>query len=304
MAPARRRRSIIGRGGSGRPWVRGQSCKLTGCVTSIDGASFLPEPADPGREGRTAHARLRRDPCPAGRACGTSSSRPNAAWPRGSSPPCTTPRPPSPASTACPAGPRSSRPAPLTATPWPTCSWIVERFRDAGEPGWTPPGDDELRQHFDDRFLAAIPPASLIETIARPPPTCAAELTVIQPGAARGAGPAGRRAVRRGRHPGAAAPADRAARLRPGRADHRPPGEGTATGPHHRQACRPASPPSPPQACAELGLPALLLAGGEPADRAVPLGGRQGHASLDRPAWTRAENPSRSSPATGSRCPA
>ena len=43
--------------------------------------------------------------------------------------------------------------------------WIIERFRDAGEPGWTPPGDNELRQHFDDVFLAAIPPASLIETL-------------------------------------------------------------------------------------------------------------------------------------------
>src|SRR5581483_2793152 len=45
--------------------------------------------------------------------------------------------------------------------------WIVGRFRAAGQPGWTPPGDDELRQHFDDVFLAAISSAGLIETIVR-----------------------------------------------------------------------------------------------------------------------------------------
>ena len=45
--------------------------------------------------------------------------------------------------------------------------WIVDRFSGADRPGWTPPGEDELRQHFDDRFLAAIPARGLIEAIAR-----------------------------------------------------------------------------------------------------------------------------------------
>jgi hypothetical protein len=41
--------------------------------------------------------------------------------------------------------------------------WVAERFFGAGRPGWTAPGEDELRQHFDDRFLAAIAPGTLAE---------------------------------------------------------------------------------------------------------------------------------------------
>ena len=41
--------------------------------------------------------------------------------------------------------------------------WVAERFSGAGRPGWTAPGEDELRLHFDDRFLAAITPATLAE---------------------------------------------------------------------------------------------------------------------------------------------
>ena len=41
--------------------------------------------------------------------------------------------------------------------------WVAERFSGAGRPGWTAPGEDELRQHFDDQFLAAITPATLAE---------------------------------------------------------------------------------------------------------------------------------------------
>lgn len=57
--------------------------------------------------------------------------------------------------------------------------WIIERFRDADQPGWTPPGEDELRQHFDDRFLAAIPAGALTETLAGRPADLRGELTVI-----------------------------------------------------------------------------------------------------------------------------
>jgi CubicO group peptidase (beta-lactamase class C family) len=35
--------------------------------------------------------------------------------------------------------------------------WIIQRFRGAGEPGWTAPGEQELREHFEERFLAAVP---------------------------------------------------------------------------------------------------------------------------------------------------
>src|SRR5581483_8745398 len=58
--------------------------------------------------------------------------------------------------------------------------WIAGRFRDAGEPGWTPPGDDELREHFDDRFLAAIPAGQLAETIAGAAADLRGELTVVR----------------------------------------------------------------------------------------------------------------------------
>jgi CubicO group peptidase (beta-lactamase class C family) len=43
--------------------------------------------------------------------------------------------------------------------------WVIARFRGAREPGWTAPGDDELREHFDEKFLALVPPAELISSI-------------------------------------------------------------------------------------------------------------------------------------------
>lgn len=40
-------------------------------------------------------------------------------------------------------------------------SWVIARFRDAGEPGWTAPEEHEMRQHFDDGLLTAIPAGEL-----------------------------------------------------------------------------------------------------------------------------------------------
>jgi hypothetical protein len=45
--------------------------------------------------------------------------------------------------------------------------WVIGRFREAAGPGWTAPGDTELRQHFDDRFLTAIPPGKLVAECVR-----------------------------------------------------------------------------------------------------------------------------------------
>jgi CubicO group peptidase (beta-lactamase class C family) len=45
--------------------------------------------------------------------------------------------------------------------------WVISRFAGAGEPGWTAPAADELNEHFDDRFLSALPPPVLIEAISR-----------------------------------------------------------------------------------------------------------------------------------------
>jgi CubicO group peptidase (beta-lactamase class C family) len=44
--------------------------------------------------------------------------------------------------------------------------WVIARFRDAGEPGWATPDEDELRQHFEDGFLAEISADALARTIA------------------------------------------------------------------------------------------------------------------------------------------
>jgi CubicO group peptidase (beta-lactamase class C family) len=44
--------------------------------------------------------------------------------------------------------------------------WVISRFARAGEPGWAAPGDEELNQHFDERFLSAVPPSVLIATIS------------------------------------------------------------------------------------------------------------------------------------------
>lgn len=44
--------------------------------------------------------------------------------------------------------------------------WIIARFQAADQPGWQTPEDDELNQHFDEHFLAALPPPALIKTIS------------------------------------------------------------------------------------------------------------------------------------------
>src|SRR3984893_3945052 len=43
---------------------------------------------------------------------------------------------------------------------------VIARSTQADQPGWAAPADDELRQHFDERFLAVLPPPALIKTIA------------------------------------------------------------------------------------------------------------------------------------------
>jgi CubicO group peptidase (beta-lactamase class C family) len=43
--------------------------------------------------------------------------------------------------------------------------WVITRFRDAGEPGWDAPGDGELRQHFDEQFMSAVPADGLVASI-------------------------------------------------------------------------------------------------------------------------------------------
>jgi CubicO group peptidase (beta-lactamase class C family) len=57
--------------------------------------------------------------------------------------------------------------------------WVISRFKDAGEPGWAAPGEDEIGQHFSDQFLAVIPPATLTGQIAATARDLRGELTVV-----------------------------------------------------------------------------------------------------------------------------
>jgi CubicO group peptidase (beta-lactamase class C family) len=157
--------------------------------------------------------------------------------------------------------------------------WIIERFRDADQPGWTPPGDDELREHFDDRFLAAIPPGELTETIAGDAADLRAELTVI------GQVPVEAQVQLAGTRYVAIAtpdPPHRLIGLRGFPLAERIADPRVQVPPPVRTAGRP-----PPeivaiavQACAGLGLPALLLAGGEP--RRPGWAVASGYADLER----------------------
>ena len=60
--------------------------------------------------------------------------------------------------------------------------WVISRFKDAGDPGWAAPGEDELRQHFIDQFLAVLPPAALVAQIASAAGDLRGELAVLGQG--------------------------------------------------------------------------------------------------------------------------
>jgi hypothetical protein len=44
--------------------------------------------------------------------------------------------------------------------------WFVSRFAAADTPEWTPPDEDELRQHLDDEYLRFVPPDKLSGLLA------------------------------------------------------------------------------------------------------------------------------------------
>ncbi len=60
--------------------------------------------------------------------------------------------------------------------------WVISRFSTADAPGWTAPDEDELRQHFDDRFLAVLPAGALVEGASKMAADLRAELVVISQG--------------------------------------------------------------------------------------------------------------------------
>ncbi len=57
--------------------------------------------------------------------------------------------------------------------------WVIARFTGAGDPGWAAPGEDELRQHFTDQVLAVVPPATLTGQIAAAAADLRGELEVL-----------------------------------------------------------------------------------------------------------------------------
>ena len=56
--------------------------------------------------------------------------------------------------------------------------WIMGRFRDAAEDGWTAPDAAELREHFTDQFLAHVPPDQLVAIFSSAPNELREELVV------------------------------------------------------------------------------------------------------------------------------
>jgi len=56
--------------------------------------------------------------------------------------------------------------------------WVIGRFSGARQPGWAAPDDAEMRTHFADSFLAAIPPERFIAGAAKLATGLRGELTV------------------------------------------------------------------------------------------------------------------------------
>lgn len=158
--------------------------------------------------------------------------------------------------------------------------WIIDRFQDADRQTWTPPGTEELQQHFDERFLAVVPPPALITTIGDMAADLRGELVVL-----------GQTSVQayvqlNGMHYLAVAdpqPPHRLTALRGipvGSRVHDPRVANPPVRTHGQVP--PGVPEIAEQAFAELGLTALLLAGADKEDHQEPWILTRGWADLDR----------------------
>ena len=143
-------------------------------------------------------------------------------------------------------------------------SWVISRFRDAGRPGWTKPGEAELREHFEEHYLRLVPADTMARVLGGVAGQLRGELTVTHEA------PLGLRAEISGLRLEAAAepaPPYRLTRMRlyplgQRVADPRvtnPPAATSGTAP--AAAAEVAS-----ESYAELGLPGLVIAGGGRAD--------------------------------------
>jgi CubicO group peptidase (beta-lactamase class C family) len=63
--------------------------------------------------------------------------------------------------------------------------WALSRFRRAGRPGWAPPDEGELREHFDERYLMTLSPEKIARTLTDVAPRLDGEL-VVETASARG----------------------------------------------------------------------------------------------------------------------
>src|ERR1700722_6030532 len=59
-----------------------------------------------------------------------------------------------------------SRQPPVRSQALPHLEWVIARFKDADEPTWTPPDEQEMRQHFSEQVLAVLPVGELVALIA------------------------------------------------------------------------------------------------------------------------------------------
>ena len=64
----------------------------------------------------------------------------------------------------------------------PHLEWAVARFVGAGEPGWPPPGEEELRQHFSADVFTVLSAAELVAQIVSNAPDLRGELVVVDQG--------------------------------------------------------------------------------------------------------------------------
>jgi CubicO group peptidase (beta-lactamase class C family) len=62
----------------------------------------------------------------------------------------------------------------------PHLRWVITRFRNAGQPGWTAPGEDELRQHFREQLLSMVSADALIAAITEVAPLLRGELVITE----------------------------------------------------------------------------------------------------------------------------
>jgi CubicO group peptidase (beta-lactamase class C family) len=56
--------------------------------------------------------------------------------------------------------------------------WVMDRFAGADGPGWGPPDEGELREHFTEHFLTVIPAGQVVSTLSGLAPELRAELSV------------------------------------------------------------------------------------------------------------------------------